>query len=536
MAMGEWKEQFFRKINSQDVVMRLGMPCATCVLMAFSAAPCIWAQHYRLVVPGGEVSSAAHVTDQSLQVTDEQGQIHNYGRDTRFDSADGQWLAYHNRQTQRVLLWPSSHQGNLQIGTWQGGAIRFNRSRMQIQASGSIKSSGSEGVPTSNDESTARSLADIQSQPMSGPLMPQQSPWSQLAISDYFAQLQGRNIQNLPEAKPMHLVSFDSTGVGWAVAQRGLRLGCVSQVLPQTIWWLAPVGPDLVRLQLQIDHQVWSVAATQTGGLALSMLAQDARQLWRVSPSWLDGQRYVLENAFYPNSCLTHSSNGELTVRPWAAAVNQQWIVLTPQAVYLDSFPPFWRSHRTQIRPNPRQSPIEIELVNSHDQGLIALLGHRGGDRVEKTIRIEPKQSQSLQLERDTGATLIETVEVLGQNGQWSQRQYETSLPSVSHYDLSVYEEFLQSIAIDRTGKNPNPIEDANYVPRSIGLIFLAIDSQLSTKMTIDVYAKARSANNPGAVRRMDKRQLEKPPQDPVKSILEGIQKVGPPDDSRRSF
>jgi hypothetical protein len=164
------------------------------------------------------------------------------------------------------------------------------------------------------------------------------------------------------------------------------------------------------------------------------------------------------------------------------------------------------------------------------------LLGHRSGNRVDKTIRIEAKQSQSLQLERDPGATLVETVEVLAVDGQWLQRQYVTPLPSVSHYDLSVYEEFLQSIAIDRTGKSSNPIEDVNYMPRSIGLIFLAIDSQLATKMTIDAYAKAKAANNPGAVRRMDRQQMAKPPQDPVKSILEGVQEVDPPADSRRSF
>lgn len=516
--------------------MRLWMPRATCVLMALVIAPCIRAQYYQLVVPGGDVSSRAHLTEQSLEVTDGQGQVHIYQRDATLDSTDGQWLAYHNRQAQRVLLWPFSHQGNLQIGAWQSGKIRFSRSRMQIQPVGSQALFDTGAMPNTAGQPSTGSMAEMQAQPRTGPMLPPTSAWSRLKVSDYFAQLQGRTIQNLPEARPLHLVSFDAAGVGWAVAQLGLRLGCVSQAQPQTIWWLAPAGPDLVRLQLQIDHQVWSVAATPAGGLVLSVLAQDARQLWRIRPSWLDGEHYVLENAFYPNSCLTHSSNGDLTCRPWAATVNQQWVLLTPQAVNLDLFQPFWRSHRTEIRPNPPQPPIEIELVNSHDQALITLLGHRTGNRVEKTIRIEPRQSQLLQLERDPGATLVETVEVLGVNGQWLQRQYVTPLPSVSNYDLSVYEEFLQSIAIDRTGKNPNPIEDVNYAPRSIGLIFLAIDSQLATKMTIDVYAKAQAASNPGAVRRMDKQQLEKSPKDPVKSILEGIQKVDPPEESRRSF
>ncbi len=87
-----------------------------------------------------------------------------------------------------------------------------------------------------------------------------------------------------------------------------------------------------------------------------------------------------------------------------------------------------------------------------------------------------------IDVERDNGATKVETFEVRDVNGFWNRREFRTDIPPATLYDLSVYEEFLQSIAIDRTGTSPDPIEDVNYQPRSIGLFLLPPGSQFGSQ------------------------------------------------------
>ena len=106
-------------------------------------------------------------------------------------------------------------------------------------------------------------------------------------------------------------------------------------------------------------------------------------------------------------------------------------------------------------------------------------------------------------------------------------KQFVTQIPPAPIYDLSVYEEFLQSIAIDRTGTSPNPIEDVNYQPKSIGWLPLPPGAALPARGQIDAYEDAKAANNPGAVRRFDPRSLEKPSAqpDPLKAILDSTRR-----------
>ncbi|MEM7560892.1 MAG: hypothetical protein AAF394_17350, partial [Planctomycetota bacterium] len=93
--------------------------------------------------------------------------------------------------------------------------------------------------------------------------------------------------------------------------------------------------------------------------------------------------------------------------------------------------------------------------------------------------------------------------------------------------DLSVYEEHLQSIAIDRTGTSPNPIEDVNYVPKSVGWLPLPVGEGLPEVSRMDLYAKAKQARNPGGVRRLDAEQFNaKTPERPLEQILKQHQSV----------
>ena len=132
-------------------------------------------------------------------------------------------------------------------------------------------------------------------------------------------------------------------------------------------------------------------------------------------------------------------------------------------------------------------------------------------------------------LERDSGATVTQTVEWADSFGNWDRREIQIPVPPVVLYDLSVYEEFLQSIAIDATGKSPNVIEDVNYQPRSVGFLLLPAGEQLQDNSVIDVYPAAADSQNPGAVRRLapsdyNRSSSQPVPKDPLKDLLDQLQ------------
>ncbi len=125
-------------------------------------------------------------------------------------------------------------------------------------------------------------------------------------------------------------------------------------------------------------------------------------------------------------------------------------------------------------------------------------------------MRIPAGQKQTMQLDRDSGATLYEEQEIRTASGIWDRQQYATPIPPAAFYDVSVYEEILQSIAIDRTGKSPNPIEDVNYQPKSLGWLQLPPGQGLQENGSLDLYELGKAAKNPGAVRRIDRELLKR--------------------------
>ena len=145
-------------------------------------------------------------------------------------------------------------------------------------------------------------------------------------------------------------------------------------------------------------------------------------------------------------------------------------------------------------------------------------------------------------MKRDPGATLVETVELRSGTGVWESRQLVTSIPPTALYDLSVYTEHLQSIAIDRTGKSPNMVEDVNYVPKSVGWFLLPAGADLPASGSLDVYAEARKADNPGAVRKINFEEYNDPPETrPLEALLkeareQDAKKKAPTPTQRRRF
>jgi hypothetical protein len=190
---------------------------------------------------------------------------------------------------------------------------------------------------------------------------------------------------------------------------------------------------------------------------------------------------------------------------------------------------PQMRTVQQQVISNPPLPPAEVIIANSHSDALLVLLADRRNPTKPQKMKVAAGGSERVQMERDPGATIVETIETLDGFGNWQTHQFTTPIPPNVLYDISVYEEFLQSIAIDRTGKSPNPIEDVNYQPRSIGFFLVPAGDDLPQVSEMDVYHIALDEQNPGAVRRLSQRDLERssnaPATDPLKDLLKQFQK-----------
>lgn len=462
-------------------------------------------QDFELNAPELGVRSAARLTETQLQIMSAEGARTDYTRDTRFDSPDKQWLGFYSHAANQVLRWPASHQGHMQIGRPVAGGIEYRPSQMAIRLIGGTAPQRIAQKPTTPQiEAAAGSLL------------------AELAISKLF-DVVSRGDSRLP-AQMLRIASYDTRGAPWVLSRgAGYDLSVIRSGSSAGVdWWVAPAGAGYVRVETYDRGRVFAVSAAQTGGLALLPVSQDPRQLWRVSGGHVTN-RFLLENVAFPGNCLSRASGGGVLLQPIQYAPSQLWVSYA--APTLPAIQPFWRSVSTEIVANSPLPPARLDLENSHRYALIVLVGDtRQGNAFEK-IRIEPGQTQTIQLERDSGATLVETVEVRSALGAWESRQYVTAIPPRTFYDLSVYEEHLQSIAIDATGKSPNPIEDVNYVPKSVGWLQLPAGAELPAHGRIDAFQRAKAANNPGAVRRMDPKEFDEPSTtNPLEKILEKYQ------------
>jgi hypothetical protein len=172
---------------------------------------------------------------------------------------------------------------------------------------------------------------------------------------------------------------------------------------------------------------------------------------------------------------------------------------------------------------------VSLRIANTHSDGLLVLLADRRNPASAKRIRIPQGGSETVVLDRDSGSTILQTVEWRDSFGNWDRREIQVPVPPVVLYDVSVYEEFIQSIAIDATGKSPNVIEDINYQPRSVGFLLLPPGEQLQDNSVIDVYRAAADSQNPGAVRRLspsdyNRSSSQTATKDPLKELIEQLQ------------
>lgn len=441
------------------------------------------ALQFELTAPGLTNPSRASVSPQSLEIQDADGNISQYVRLGRYDTSDGKLLGYSSKELRQVIRWPFDNRGRMQIGTLQKGKIVFVWSKMQIEPSMAMD------VETPQEEI-------------------------------------------LPPAMAMHLAVGNESTRQFLTMQRGDRFDfTVNAIGQESAWYITPVSNNIVRLQ-QRQGNNWLAIGIQNGsrrtnrGYPISVfpIQNGVEQLWRIQNQGAGG--YCFESLMYPGLGLTCVPNFGLGLQPITYDPFQIWWASAPTFVLPQ---PQFRSVQQRIESNGPLPPADIDIVNTHNETLIILLADRRNISNLQKMRIEVGKSERIQVERDSGATLFETFETMDGFGNWQQQQFQTSIPSPVLYDISVYEEFLQSIAIDRTGTSPNPIEDVNYQPRSIGFFLLPAGAELPAESELDAYTMAINAQNPGGVRRFSQREQtldsNPPNSDPLKDLLKQFQK-----------
>jgi hypothetical protein len=323
---------------------------------------------------------------------------------------------------------------------------------------------------------------------------------------------------------PIHL--------GWGEMNRRRYLSRVPggglSLMPQSslgsqAWYIVPLPNGLARVQYVDQGTVLALGCQNNQSqLDLYALADRADQLWRISPCPGHAGSYALESLQFPGQALTFQQN-RLALAPIVYSPYQQWWPTTP---LVPAVQPLYRSVSQNVIPNPPLAPANVALSNSHKETLILLVADLRNGGTSRKLRIPRGATERITMDRDNGATIVETFEVRSNYGDWDRREFRTPVPPAPIYDISVYEEFLQSIAIDATGTSPNPIEDINYQPRSIGLVLVPPGSALPDRVTLDPYRMAEAANNAGAVRRLNPKDYDQklPASDPLGDILREIQ------------
>lgn len=531
--------------------LRVGLVVA-CIFVGTRSAEA--QQDFELRAPGSNATSLANLSARELLVRDAAGQITVYSRLTRYDTPDGKYIAYGSREAQRVIQWPTNNAGNMRIGTLRNGQIEFSPSRMTVHAAVANpglrpeawdQALGGNGINNADGFGSPGAATGFE------PGVPGGVPG---AVQDGLTAVQ--------------LSAGDANGRLFLRSMRNGQLAFAPQANElDSAWYVVPVGQDMVRLQ-QNQGNRWmalgvdpigpagggpvggpaGVRARQGGfgggafpnggsfggggdGIGASPIAvrcspmhPELDQLWHIQSGF--GGGYCFESVLYPGYCLTCVPNDGLWLQPM---INSPWQFWWPQQPVFQLPPPQFRTSAEQILPNPPLPPVTLRIANTHTDTIMILLADRRNPSQPATLRIPAGGSESVTLERDAGSTVIQTIEVLDGLGNWNRQEFQIPVPPAVLYDISVYEEFLQSIAIDRTGTSPNPIEDVNYQPRSIGFFLIPAGEALADRSVIDVYRAAADSQNPGAVRRLSAKDMpssssQAPARDPLKDLLQQFQ------------
>jgi hypothetical protein len=445
-------------------------------------------QTFTLSAEEERIQSKATLDGDRLVIVDDQGNISEYRRDARSDPAGGQWKAYFSQTASQFILWPASNRGNFHIGDIdRSGGIQYRQSRMVI-------------LSQPSQESAFGSRHDI------------------------FSRLSRRRPlenQNQDNQSVVRLVAMDGSGVQRVLSERaGQFVGLPADAAQPADWRIAHHGQGFFELQTFKGSQVLALGVNSTRSLVVEPALSGIHQLWRAI-DFGGASGYLLESVHFPGYCLALSQRSILVLDPIGVGSLQLWM---PFAVPAAIWPqPVLRSVSTQVIPEAPLPPARLELVNTHRLALRVLLADRRPGGAVTEVKIAPNSSETVWIDRDAGSRMIENREIRLGTGEWIQETAEFQIPPECFYDLSIYEEFLQSIAIDRTGKSPSPIEDVNFMPRSVGFLLIPPGESVAETDRWDLYPMAVAADNPGAVRRYDPKAFDRTSPDPLERILDSL-------------
>ncbi len=484
-----------------------GLPLFLTLITTCIFAPASLAQEfYRLNAPELKEPSRAAITETRLSIKDAQGTLTHYDREPRLDSSDRQWIGFVSKSARQAIRWPVSNQGKMQIGTIDSyGQYQFRASRMSI----------TEADPRDSGRS---------SQPLRD-RVPVPGGNNNDAFAESILPPNGQDgAVRMDQVLPIRL-SLRSQQPQFLSLGQNASLSVLQQVNGQGVdWTMVPVGNGMVRFQMKQGNQWMALGCHPRNRAPMVMPISGAPgQLWKWSAFPGAANGYLLESVLFPGQALSFQG-GNLFLQQISFLPSQQWFPIYPDLV---SYQPVYRSVRSETLPNPALPPARVELANRHSEAIFVLLADRRAGGMVTTIRIPAGGSEVVMLDRDSGANVIETHEQLNAFGTWESQEYNIPIPPAILYDISVYEEFLQSIAIDRTGKSPNPIEDINYQPKSLGWFVVPPGEAIGAQEIMDVHTLGKNAKNPGAVRKIDRELLEKkklPSEDPLRSILQQFQ------------
>ena len=444
------------------------------LLVGVSTASSFAQDRFELLVPGTPQVSKVERTAEQLRIEDSEGNVTVYQRTVRHDSADGQFEAYASGVARQVIRWPIDDQGRLQIATDNGGTLAFRPSQMEIRgATSPVPAVAMDEIDT---RTAFRFLAAA-----SGPA---------LALD--------RNDR----------VALRPSG----------------DELDQS-WHLTPLGTGLFRIHSDRRGARWSLAGRTDNSVHLARTANLPEQLWRLMTVPGRPSELLMLNLGMggPPRVLGRDRGGRLLLRPRDGSSWERWHLMRVGPSWPSVFDEY-RFRSREARPNPPLEAARVELRNSHGKEIWVLLTDRLSTSPGKRLRIPAGKSETVELARESGATLVEVFERATPFGV-ERDEWSTPIPPPVRYDLSVYEVIVQSVAIDATVPG-GKLEDVQYAPRSVGWLELPPGPLLSDG-ALDVYSSAKELGNPGQVRRIDPRdwRATPAPRDPVEEALEKVQK-----------
>lgn len=174
----------------------------------------------------------------------------------------------------------------------------------------------------------------------------------------------------------------------------------------------------------------------------------------------------------------------------------------------------------------PRQPlpPVTINLSNSAARKIRVTVTDRVTPDRSQRLQIAPGTSAPLLVERDAGADRVQRILTFAPDGSQITREISTPIDPAPRYEIAVHEWRLQSVAIDRTGKSPNVIEDTQFQGRGIGRFELPPGDRV-TGGTLDVVRAALQAGNQGTVAPIIDDQKSATPLRPVSPLEEMLLK-----------